>query len=431
MRGLQALDRFLKRRWYPDELQTFAIVTTYSRQHLALFVQRFGLQLPTFFVPLPEKRFSGTNKQFLNGSSVYLLHNGRIIQASWSAEQSKSWSTLLRSAESLLQASPQESSAKEQNLLRPSTSLRIVVVDTIGCKDCSHPYEIFANLRDLNIGPGDSLYTLDSQYRDIRVFDSSGRYARTIFLPDTVNRPSSIAVTPDGALYVVDQLYWENARVYQLNNAGKIINSFGLHFTPWKVRWGKDGLFVSSFPYYGGETKWLIHKFSPDGRLLKEFCHQRSEWRKETKPVGGMNGFLAVSNDLVFFAFGYPYDIRIFTTAGDSLRRLSRHPSFYGDILLRKAEGNGPKLRWWSGFQQGLVPVGDKYLISLICDARQRKVFADVWSIEGQFLSTIDLGGIVPKPHLFNTAPAPDQGFYMVIFYPYPHILRLALLSHR
>jgi len=431
IKAIESLDRLYKDTSRTGHIPIIALVNTYSKAHLKFFNTRYRIKLPTYF-PKPNE-FSNNREQetFLSEKAVYLVKDNRIINSGWPSSN-KDWKDFLKEAEEVQRKGEMKIlSAGNKRETNNGEKIRFVVMDTIGCKDCNRPYEIFANIRDINTGPGDSLYVLDSVYREVRIFDAQGTYSRTITLPDVIERPSSVAAIPDGSLYIVNQLYWTNARVYRLNSSGQIIGSFGLHFTPWRVRWCQDALFINSFPYYGNETKWLIHKFSPDGKLLGEFCHRRPNWHEERRPVGGMNGFLAVSNDQIFFAFGFPYDVRSFSPAGDSLSSFERLPSFYKNKFRKKAEGeNAPTLKWWGGFTEGLVVVSnDRYMIVLICNSKEQKTIVDIWAIgKRQFLGSVDPKNITLRPHLKCTVPAANQEFYIVLYYPYPHILRLRLV---
>lgn len=259
---------------------------------------------------------------------------------------------------------------------------RFHVVDTIGCKDCEH--EIFGNLRDINIGPSDSLYVLDWKLRNIRIFDSEGNYGRTIPVPKAVLRPSSIAPRPDGKIYITEQLEGKSAKVFLVDNGGQVVDKFGLHFMPHLVRWKDDALFINSQPYYGNETKWLVHKYDQNGKLLIEFCHQMKDWAKLSKHAGGTNGFLALNNNHVYFAFGSPYDIRSFAFSGDSLNTFIRSPNYFGNLIEKHVDGpDSPIIKLWSGFCLGVVELNSRYLLYFNLKAENDEIF---FVIYGQLL---------------------------------------------
>ncbi|MHA1830227.1 MAG: hypothetical protein ACTSWR_01690 [Candidatus Helarchaeota archaeon] len=311
-----------------------------------------------------------------------------------------------------------------QNIGLDLQNIRLIELDTIGCNNCNKPYELFSIPRDLYTTEDGTLYILDARYKEIRIFDQNGNYIRTLNIPDEIIRPSSITVSHDNFIFITEQLR-RNRGIYKLNMNGDIINYFRINFTPYHIRYVNKQLYVSSFPVFAKNNQWLVHVFNADGKIIKEFCHRRANWQKETQLNGGTNGFMAIKGNKLFFSFGYPYDVRIFNTSGDSINQFTRTPEFYSKIITRKAK-NGINLKYYGGFCSGLVPVGENYVIVLIDNQISNKIFADLWSIDGTFIKSFDLGS-VRVPYLYMTANGPEKDFYIAFYEPFPHIKKMRL----
>lgn len=142
----------------------------------------------------------------------------------------------------------------------------------------------------LTVGPDDRVYCVDEGQHCIYVFTTSGSMLVTIGVPgmasDTgydgathesikggppFNRPTNLAVAPNGDLYVTDG--YGNCRVHHFTAAGALIQSWGepgsgpgQFILPHGVRVAADGrVFVAD------RENDRIQVFSPSGRFLEQW----------------------------------------------------------------------------------------------------------------------------------------------------------------
>lgn len=146
----------------------------------------------------------------------------------------------------------------------------------------------------ITIGPDDSVYTADDGDHTVRKFTPDGEQLMVIGTPgvpsDTgydinkgltsithggppFNRPTNVAIAPNGELYVSDG--YGNARVHRFTTDGKLIQS-----------WGEPGIGPSQFNLPHGlcvaadgrvlvadRENDRIQLFSPDGKYLDQWTH--------------------------------------------------------------------------------------------------------------------------------------------------------------
>ncbi len=113
---------------------------------------------------------------------------------------------------------------------------------TIGSLD-GPPETVFGRVTSIAVGPGRDVYVLDGQAAEIRVFDESGEYLRTIGRrgegPGEMQQPGGLAIFPDGAIGVRDP---RNARL-------QVWSADGTETDEWPV--------VSSRFYSSGTPLWV------------------------------------------------------------------------------------------------------------------------------------------------------------------------------
>jgi len=130
---------------------------------------------------------------------------------------------------------------------------------------------------DIAIDAGGLVYVCDNSGRRIVVFDTDGKFLRSIGGPETLQRPSSVAVSRDGSrIYVVDTggITSDKHQVTVFDAQGKVVNTIG-------TRGSGPGQFNlpiamtlspktgNIFVVDGGNFRVAV--FSPDGKFIRNF----------------------------------------------------------------------------------------------------------------------------------------------------------------
>jgi DNA-binding beta-propeller fold protein YncE len=158
----------------------------------------------------------------------------------------------------------------------------------------------------LTIGPDDSVYCVDDGDHTVRKFSPDGKLLMTIGTPGAAsdtgydgstvesvtrggppfNRPTNVAVAPNGELYVADG--YGNARVHRFAADGELIQSWGepgtdagQFHTPHGIAVSRDGrVWVTD------RENDRIQIFTADGRFLKQWTHVQRPTQVRTERDG-------------------------------------------------------------------------------------------------------------------------------------------------
>ena len=164
----------------------------------------------------------------------------------------------------------------------------------------------------ITIGPDDSVYCVDDGDHTVRKFSPEGKLLMTIGTPgagsDTgydptkgiesivrggppFNRPTNVAIAPNGELYVSDG--YGNARVHRFSPDGKLIQSWGEPGTGPGQFHLPHGLWVTfdGRVLVADRENDRIQIFSLDGKYLGEWTHVQ----RPTDIYGDREGLLYVS----------------------------------------------------------------------------------------------------------------------------------------
>ncbi|HEY8475848.1 MAG TPA: peptidyl-alpha-hydroxyglycine alpha-amidating lyase family protein [Chloroflexota bacterium] len=169
----------------------------------------------------------------------------------------------------------------------------VVVFDRDGTFLGSWGEGVFGRAHGIAIGPDESVYCVDDGDHTVRKFTLDGRLLMTLGTPgqpsdtgfdgslDTIrggppfNRPTNVAVAPDGSLYVSDG--YQNCRVHHFAPDGTLLHSWGSAGRgPGQFRLvhgicvGRDGRV-----YVGDRENNRVQVFSPGGEYLGEWSDVR------------------------------------------------------------------------------------------------------------------------------------------------------------
>ncbi len=171
---------------------------------------------------------------------------------------------------------------------------RVIVYERDGTFVTSWGEDIFTpRTHGICIGPDDSVWTVDDGDHTVRKFTPEGKQLTVIGTPGVAsdtgydgktvqsikrgappfNRPTDVAVAPNGDLYVVDG--YGNARVHHFTPNGKLIRSWGEPGTgpgqfhlPHAVFVARDGRVLVA-----DRENDRIQFFSPEGDYLDQWTH--------------------------------------------------------------------------------------------------------------------------------------------------------------
>jgi DNA-binding beta-propeller fold protein YncE len=172
---------------------------------------------------------------------------------------------------------------------------RVIVYEPDGTFIMSWGEDIFSpRTHGITIGPDDAVYTVDDGDHTVRKFTPDGKQVMIMGTPggasDTgydikrglssithggppFNRPTNVAVAPNGDLYVSDG--YGNARVHRFTSEGKLIQSWGEpgtgpgHFNLPHGIWVAD----SGQVLVADRENDRIQFFSPDGEFIDQWTH--------------------------------------------------------------------------------------------------------------------------------------------------------------
>lgn len=133
----------------------------------------------------------------------------------------------------------------EQGLWTEKTAWRAVEDLRLGDADGTGP-TVFANPFALEVDAYGRIYVLDSQTKEVRVFDADGTHVRTMGRegggPGEHKQPAGMSLAPDGALWVVDP---GNVRFTVWDSAGTLRTTVprrdAAHVFPWHGRFDRQG----------------------------------------------------------------------------------------------------------------------------------------------------------------------------------------------
>ena len=191
---------------------------------------------------------------------------------------------------------------------------RVIIYEPDGTFVGSWGENIFTpRTHGITIGPDDSVYTVDDGDHTVRKFTPDGKQLMVIGTPgepsDTgydikkgltsiarggspFNRPTNVAIAPNGDLYVTDG--YGNARVHRFSAEGELIQS-----------WGEPGIGPGQFNlphgiFVADDGRVLVADrendrvqfFSPDGEYLDQWTHVQ----RPTDVFIDRNGLVYVSS---------------------------------------------------------------------------------------------------------------------------------------
>jgi len=142
----------------------------------------------------------------------------------------------------------------------------------IGALEDSGPFQ-FGQVRAVEADAFGRIWVLESQAKEIRVFDAAGHHVRTIGRegggPGEFADPADIAFGPDGLLWVPDP---QNNRVSVIDTTGVFVTSHriqgGFSMSPWPGGFDDAGRYYLPVPYQYPDGEFAIANVRYDRELV-------------------------------------------------------------------------------------------------------------------------------------------------------------------
>lgn len=288
---------------------------------------------------------------------------------------------------------------------------------------------MFSQIRDIAVDGQENIYVADDKEINIKVYDKSGQYLRTIGRqgqgPGEIGRPYGIQVVNDRELMVHDG---KNRRVHYFSLEGEFLRDikFGLL---WHSK-----LYTASNKYYYAIV-WLSEP--PNSRM--ELMKLDAELNKlETIGIMTMSDppqpielfrpeitYKIMHNDCLLYGYPEDYELQIFSPEGKLIKKITRKydPIPVSDEDRQRAEKDfGPDRKLifkkyrpayveFLTDDQGWIYVWFSGMLE-----KGQKINYDVFDAEGKYLTKIQLPF---RPHIWNkgkiyTIEEDEEGFHIV-----------------
>jgi hypothetical protein len=314
-----------------------------------------------------------------------------------------------------------------------ASAWRMVEAVRIGTDEAEGPAS-FADVRAIEVDDAGRIYVLEAEAQEIRVFDSSGTYVRTIGRkgsgPGELKDAIGLAWDPAGRLWAVDQA---NARFTAFDTAGNYLTDkrrlFATHFTwIWTGRFLHDGRIIEWVPgeemdkparlirldsiTFAARDTFQLPAF--EGNFFEK--RDKNGWIRASVPFSPGITWVVDRQGNLWFGTQDQYRIYQRRLEGDTLRIVEKA---FTPIPVTSAEKDSAlgRFEWFT--QQGgtidpsRVPArkpafssffpddrGNLWVAATSTEARWRKF--DIFDTEGRYLGRIDSPVVIEQTPLFR-----------------------------
>lgn len=291
---------------------------------------------------------------------------------------------------------------------------------------------LFSIIRGVAVDPDRNVVVFDGILKNIRVFSPDGLLLRRYDLPEGQGpgefmRASTFGLSRDGTrLYLYDMI---TRRITILDHETfAYVHSFSLNETQHAViQGGPDQTIVAVYNQLDLGDRPLVHVFDEQGNKVAAFEKRHEDYpqylRQDLQIFHQVS--LAQSESLWFLAFAYPYDVRVYNTQHELLRRFRRAPGFFGGSF-RKNDFLFP-----TGTSSSLVVAGEQLLLHVLRDQKAEETWIHAFDFEGRLRGELDMRDERWGRRFFLFASAVDpQGFvYAATSHPYPRLLKFKIVT--
>ena len=207
---------------------------------------------------------------------------------------------------------------------------KLVLKEEFAVGDSDNLDEMISEVSFLTVDENNNIFAVDIKEMNIKVYDSSGEYVRTIGKkgqgPGELNIPAGILITPDNQLLVLDVL---NRRMSFFALDGKFINNISIADKTSIVNPVMDSagnMAAMELVIEGQQMFWYIRKYDKDLKPL--FDVNKVEFKNPLE--GKMNPFEFIQlivfdkKGNLYFGDARDYVIKIFDPAGKQIRTIEK-----------------------------------------------------------------------------------------------------------
>jgi hypothetical protein len=294
---------------------------------------------------------------------------------------------------------------------------------------------LLGTIQDIAIDSDNNLYVLDSGLNHVLKFDAEGNFQRTLANgegrgPGEFLNPLMLSVDGQGRIYVYDR---SMQKVVVMDSENEFITEFTVENMPSRMAVDEDGnIYITNygvpFPIEGPKVFKYIQNDEGSYELVDRFVRISKEIDTRIRGLAGNTDKMALrSSDTLYFSVWFPYEIRTYTTSGDSLNTLKRDVPFFNEPerLQSGIVDSDGRIAEVLPFKNGLV--GARITDSSNPDSLIS--YIDFWDKTGEFSGSFEESeiGVQQKGRQFIT----DDGETLYVSYnePTAHIKKYKLVK--
>ena len=314
-----------------------------------------------------------------------------------------------------------ETSITEDNLFQQQL--------TIGTDDIAQSNYNFGKIGGITTDVRGNIYVGDNGLYRILKFSSDGQFLHSFgtgngIEPGEFMDLRGIAVDEGNNLFVAD---FRMRRITVFQEDGTLLRTMETSMMPYRLIIDKEGAFyVIGMPLsFEGP---LIHKYDASGQFVMAFCDR--EGVHDLALQSGNMGRIAIDSDQhIYYALPYPYEIRKFSSDGKLLDTIERPDAELGPPI---EDETSPGISMGCA-SKGLAVLPDGKIANIFTRLINRQsndieYYFDLFSSKGDLLLTTSLSNRIEHYSRSSHFHADKDGHvYLDQFDSYPSIVKFAL----
>ena len=304
----------------------------------------------------------------------------------------------------------------------------------IGTDDIDQPNYNFGKISGIATDTNGNIYVGDTGLYRILKFSPKGQFLRSFGIGNGIEPGEfmdlrGIAVDEDNKLFVAD-IWMKRITVFQED--GTLLRTIETSMMPGELVIDKEGAFyvIGRAASFKGP---LIHKYDASGQFVTAFCDR--EGIHDLSFQAGNIGCIAIDSDQhIYYASPYPYEIRKFSSDGKLLATIKRPDSGLEAPIKDKKM---PIIRMASA-SRGLAILPDGKIANIFGryidrqKSNKKEYYFDLFSQKGELLLTAPLSDCIENYIRSAYFHADKDGYmYMVQFGSYLSVVKFALNYHQ
>jgi hypothetical protein len=170
-----------------------------------------------------------------------------------------------------------------------------------------------------------------------------------------------------------------------------------------------------------GGTRSLVGLYAKDGTEYGSFARRHPEWETYGHLETAYFVLGAATDDYYALSFGLPYDVRLYDSAGNLVRRFSDIPPFFEGTFVKDG------FEYPNGSTLASMSFRDEYVLNFLRDNVDKVWYVDALRVDGAVLERHR----IEDPHWdYETYPlmaSDDAHVYAVSHAPYPKLVKFRL----